>query len=273
MTVRLLLTLLCVLFAAPPAQATSAQAPDISPAGDLKKHVNSIGMEFVLIPAGSIERGMVVNELNEIMYKPKVMISKPFYLGTRQVTQEQWMAVMGSNPARFKGRSNPVETVSWDDAQEFIRLLNAKEKHNRYRLPTEAEWELAARGGTDSQFFFIKDPKAWEEVENALGDYAWLQKNSGRSTHPVGQKKPNQYGLYDIFGNVWEWMQDWYEELPADREFVDYHGPASGLGRVLRGGSWDYNTINSRWDIRIRVEQRYRGSYVGFRLALSVEEF
>ena len=240
---------------------------------DLKTHTNSIGMEFVLIPAGScLLEDYVENEFGEKVYRPQVLISTPFYLGKYQVTQEQWTAVMGSNPAKFKGRNNPVENISWNDAQAFISHLNLNEKHNKYRLPTEMEWHLAASGGTGSQFFCIQDPKNWEAVENSLDAYAWFKKNSGGSTHPVGQKMPNPYGLYDIFGNVWEWVQDWYEALPKERELVDYRGPATGLGRVLRGGSWDHDTQNYPWTIRIRAKPGYQGSYVGFRLALSLEE-
>jgi formylglycine-generating enzyme required for sulfatase activity len=134
------------------------------------------------------------------------------------VTQEQWAAVMGDNPSQFKGRTNPADNVSWFDAQEFIKRLNAREGTNRYRLPTEAEWELAARGGADTRFFFMKDPKTYKEAEPLLDACAWFAKNSGWTTHPVGQKKPNPYGLYDIYGNVFEWVQDWY----ADKLVVSF---------------------------------------------------
>ena len=258
---RTLLTVFCMLFAV-----------TVVCAAERETHTNSIGMEFVLVPAGFVLlEDYVENEFGEKVHRPKAIVSKPFYLGKYQVTQEQWVAVMGSNPARFKGRNNPVENISWNDAQAFIRQLNLREKHDRYRLPTEMEWNLAASGGTGSQFFSIQDPKSWAEVENSLDAYAWFRKNSGGSTHPVGQKKPNQYGLYDIFGNVWEWVQDWYEVLPKEREMADYRGPASGLGRVLRGGSWDYDTGNYPWSNRIRAKQNYQGSYVGFRLAISPE--
>ena len=257
-----ILAVLCFLFA-----ATAAFS------AELKTHTNSIGMEFVLIPAGSyLLEEYVENEFGEKVHKPKILVSTPFYLGKYQVTQEHWVAVMGGNPARFKGRNNPVENISWDDAQQFIRRLNAREHHERYRLPTEMEWGLAASGGTGTQFFCTQYPRTWEDVANSLDAYAWFQKNSGGATHPVGQKKPNQYGLYDIFGNVWEWVQDWHGALPTEREITDYRGPASGLGRVLRGGSWDYDTRNYQWTNRIRAKPSYRGSYVGFRLALSLEK-
>jgi formylglycine-generating enzyme required for sulfatase activity len=236
-----------------------------------KTYTNSIGVEFVLIPAGSFTWEInVVNDFNEVLYRPKVIISKPFYLGKYEVTQEQWTAVMGNNPSSFKGQTNPVEQVSWDDAQEFIKRLNAKEGHNRYRLPTEAEWEYAARGGTDTMFFFMKDPKTREEAERYLDAYAWYFMNSGRTTHPVGQKKPNPYGVYDVYGNVWEWVQDWYaEKLPTDREITDYRGPASGSNRLGRGGSWGYAAENCRSASRVGGAPAYLSFNSGFRLAIS----
>jgi formylglycine-generating enzyme required for sulfatase activity len=266
---RLFFATIFVLFSVAPVWA--AKAVDATRSSG-KTYTNSIGMEFALIPAGSFVREInVVNDFNEVLYRPKVNISKPFYLGKYEVTQEQWMAVMGSNPASFKGRTNPVEWVSWDDIQEFIRRLNAKEGTNRYRLPTEAEWEYAARGGTDTMFFFMKDPKTWEEATRQLDAYAWFDKNSGDTTHPVGQKKPNPYGLYDVYGNVWEWVQDRSAELPTDRETTDYRSPANGSNRVLRGGSWYYSAINCRSALRYHLRPVNRNYDIGFRLALSPE--
>jgi formylglycine-generating enzyme required for sulfatase activity len=238
-----------------------------------KTETNSVGMEFVLIPAGSFFREInIVNDFNEKLYSPKVTVSKPFYLGRHEVTQEQWVVVMGNNPSHFKGGTNPVENVSWLDAQEFIKRLNAKEGANGYRLPTEAEWELAARGGTDTRFFFMKDPKTYKEAEPLLDAYAWFAKNSGGTTHPVGQKKPNPYGLYDIYGNVFEWVQDWYaDELPTDREIVDYRGPAQGSWRVYRGGNWDYPAEYCQSGFRRNSTPDNRLNNLGFRLAFSPE--
>jgi formylglycine-generating enzyme required for sulfatase activity len=228
-------------------------------------------MEFVLIPAGSFtldDEVVKKNDFDEVTerYRPKVIVSKPFYLGKYEVTQEQWVAVMGkgSNSAKFKGRSNPVEQVSWDDAQEFISRLNAKEGHNRYRLPTEMEWELAARGGTNTQYFFGSS-------EGRLGEYAWYKNNSGHTTHPVGRKKPNPYGLYDIYGNVWEWVQDWYADMPMERELRDYRGSGEGSHRVDRGGGWGSGDTACRSGLRRGVTPVGRGDDVGFRLALSPE--
>jgi formylglycine-generating enzyme required for sulfatase activity len=155
-----------------------------------KTHTNSIGIEFVLIPSGSFTLGADKNvEAAKDRETPqhRVNISKDFYLGKYEVTQQQWVAVMGSNPCRFNGLSNPVEQVSWDDAQEFIRRLNQQEGHNRYRLPTEAEWEYPARAGTTSTYYFGDDV-------GSLSDYAWFDGNSDDTTHPVGQKQPNAWG-------------------------------------------------------------------------------
>jgi formylglycine-generating enzyme required for sulfatase activity len=233
-----------------------------------KTFTNSIGMEFVLIPSGSFMMGSDSNiEQGYSNEKPrhKVTISQPFYLGKYVVTQEQWVAVMGNNPSKFKGRTNPVEQVSWDETQEFIRLLHAKEGHNRYRLPTEAEWEYAARAGTSSAYFFGND-------KNALSDYAWYNNNSGGATHPVGQKQPNAWGLYDVHGNVWEWVADWYEEeYDANGPETDPKGPSSASARVDRGGGWGSGAGLCRSAARARGAPGLRLNNIGFRLALSSE--
>jgi formylglycine-generating enzyme required for sulfatase activity len=198
-----------------------------------KELSNSIGMTFVLIPAGEFMMGSDTGDNDE---KPihKVRLSKAFYLGKYEVTQGQWQAVMGNNPSNFKGNANlPVESVSWDDMQEFIRKLNAKEGGTKYRLPTEAEWEYAARAGTTTAYSFGND-------ERQLGEYAWYATHSGNTTHPVGQKKPNALGLYDMHGNVWEWVQDWHGPYTAGAA-VDPAGPVSGSSRVSRGGGWPYD--------------------------------
>jgi formylglycine-generating enzyme required for sulfatase activity len=140
-----------------------------------------------------------------------VRISQPFYLGVHTVTQSQWEAVMGNNPSRFTSNSNrPVEQVSWEDAQAFIGLLNAREEHARYRLPTEAEWEYAARAESTTAYCFGDDHRQ-------LRKYAWYSENAGGQTHPVGILQPNAWGLYDIHGNVWEWVQDWYSAYAAEQ--------------------------------------------------------
>jgi formylglycine-generating enzyme required for sulfatase activity len=231
---------------------------------------NSIGMEFVLIPAGSFMMGAGRFEGAAVAdEKPqhRVTLSKPFYLGKYEVTQEQWAAVMGNNPSRFKGRNNPVETVSWDDAQEFIRRLNAQEEHSRYRLPTEAEWEYAARAGSTGVYSFGDD-------SGQLEKYAWYSEPDSLrgSTYPVGQKQPNAWGLYDMHGNVYEWVQDWHgERYYPNSSGTDPQGPPSGSSRVLRGGSWLSTAEYCRSAGRNLNTPSLRYDFIGFRLALSPE--
>ncbi|MEJ2092877.1 MAG: SUMF1/EgtB/PvdO family nonheme iron enzyme [Syntrophobacterales bacterium] len=216
-----------------------------------KTFTNSTGMKFVLIPAGTFMMG------NDESYQEvaqrggshwwadehpqhQVTISQSFYLQTTEVTQGQWQKVMGDNPSRFKkcGKDCPVERVSWHDAQKFIKKLNRMEKTEKYRLPTEAEWEYACRAGSTKRFCF------GDKVTN-LSDYAWYDKNSGDKTHPVGQKKPNGWGLYDVHGNVAEWCQDWYGDYPTG-PVTDPLGPVFGGFRVFRGGSYLTNPKDNR---------------------------
>ncbi len=230
-----------------------------------KAYKNSIGMEFVLIPAGSFMMGTDKNfEDCDDHETPrhKVTISKPFYIGKYEVTQDQWVAVMGSNPSKFKGRKRPVDQVSWEDTQSFIRKLNRKEETDKYRLPTEAEWEYAARAGTTTAYSFGND-------KGGLGQYAWYGGNSGK-THPVGQLRPNAWGLYDVHGNLWEWCQDWYgEKYYSDSPSTNPRGPSSGSDRVRRGGSWFSGTRLCRSAYRYRYSPGRRNYDLGFRLALS----
>ena len=165
--------------------------------------VDRFGIAFVLIPAGTFQMGSERGSDDE---KPvhTVRLSRPFYLGMYSMIQRQWEAVMGSNPSRFQGPEHPVEQVSWDKVQEFIRSLNTHEGRALYRLPTEAEWEYAARAGATGAYCFGDDV-------TQLSQYAWYEDNARGTTHPVGQLRPNAWGLYDMHGNVWEWVQDWYD--------------------------------------------------------------
>jgi formylglycine-generating enzyme required for sulfatase activity len=217
--------------ATPPGGTQVAVGVYPQPAEAPKTQRNSIGMEFVLIPAGEFRMGSNDGG-NEEKPVHTVRISKAFYLGKYEVTQGQWQAVMGNNPSSFTGDANlPVEQVSWEDAQDFIRKLNAREGGTKYRLPTEAEWEYAARAGAMTAYSFGDDARQ-------LGNYAWYDENAANKTHPVGQLQPNVWGLYDMHGNVSEWVQDWYGEYVA-ASVTDPQGPASGSHRVLRDGSWD----------------------------------
>lgn len=217
-------------------------------------------MEFVRLEAGEFRMGSANGETDE---RPvhTVRISRPFYLGKYEVTQAQWQAVMGKNPSYFTGDdTRPVEQVSWEDVQQFIGKLNAKEGVALYRLPTEAEWEYAARAGTTTAYSFGEDPKQ-------LPDYAWYDRNLVGTTHPVGQRQPNPWGLYDLYGNVWEWVQDWYGDYAA-ATVTDPPGPSSGSARVVRGGSgsWGSDARDCRSATRGGLAPGYRGSYLGFRL-------
>jgi formylglycine-generating enzyme required for sulfatase activity len=222
---------------------------------------NSIGMKLALIPAGEFMMGSPESEKDRSSdeYQHKVRITKPFYLGVYEVTQAEYEKVMGENPSGFKGAANPVEQVSWDDANEFCRRLSAKEGKT-YRLPTEAEWEYACRAGSTTPYSFGHDAAS-------LGEYAWYGNNSD-STHPVGEKKGNAWGLHDMHGNVWEWCQDWYDsdyyrELPVD----DPQRSETASGRVLRGGYWAIVARYCRAACRYRDEPQDRGDHLGFRVA------
>lgn len=224
---------------------------------------NSIGMTFVPIPEGTFLMGSPRNEPKRVddEAQHRVTITKPFYLQTTEVTQGQWKKVMRDNSSCFKdcGDDCPVEQVSWNDAQEFIKRLNKMENAGKYRLPTEAEWECACRAGSTTAF------SSGDNV-NSLRDYGWYLDNSERRTHPVGQKKPNAWGLYDTHGNVWEWCHDWYRDYPSG-EVSDPKGPPTGDFRVLRGGSLYNNAWNIRSANRDRALPDLRGDRVGFRVA------
>jgi formylglycine-generating enzyme required for sulfatase activity len=226
---------------------------------------NSVGMKFTLISSGAFTMGVNLNiESGEDDETPqrRVTISKPFYMGVYEVTQSEWMSVMGgANPSKFKGRTLPVESVSWNDASSFIRKLNQKEGTDKYRLPTEAEWEYSARAGTTSAYFFGDD-------EASRGTYAWFYGNSGDKTHLVGGKSPNPWGLYDIYGNVWEWVQDFYGDY-SGAEATDPKGPSGGSVRVNRGCGWYSSAVNCRSANRGRVALGDRGGYLGLRVAFT----
>jgi formylglycine-generating enzyme required for sulfatase activity len=248
-----------------PSRPAPARAGNPPLAG--KTYTNSIGMEFVLVPAGSFMMGAPDSEKILSWERPqhKVNISKPFYLGKYEVTQEQWEAVMGNNPSWLKGRTNPVELVSWNDTQEFIRRLNAREGHGRYRLPTEAEWEYAARAGTTTAYSFGDDA-------GNLGRYAWCTPGD-EAHHPVGQKEANAWGLHDMHGNVHEWVQDWYDKTYYSHSpETDPLGPSTGSRRVIRGGGYGDAAMLCRSSARLHFwPKRYVGADGGFRLALSPE--
>jgi formylglycine-generating enzyme required for sulfatase activity len=192
---------------------------------------NSIGMEFVLLPSGKFLMGSPKREAgrsDDEDPQHEVTIGEPFYLGKYEVMQGEWKAVMGDNPSHFKGDDRlPVENVSWNDCQEFIKRLNGKNDGWEYRLPSEAEWEYACRAGTMGDY------------AGELDAMAWYGENSGLKTHPVGEKKANAWGLHDMHGNVWEWCQDgWHKDYNGAPSDGSAREQGSDNLRVLRGGSW-----------------------------------
>lgn len=234
-----------------------------------KTFINSIGMEFVPIPAGRFWMGAADDD-DDVWWdevpRHEVIISRAFHLGKYPVTQAQWQAVMGENPSKFKGPDRPVENVSWKDAQEFIAKLNALEGHERYRLPTEAEWEYACRAGTTTKYFFGDD-------EALLERYAWYRGNADGHTHSVGQKEPNPWGLYDMLGNVGEWVWDWYNaQTYSASPPQDPWCPTAGKERVWRGGShYAYQPFSCRPASRFYAKPGVREHYIGFRLAMMAQ--
>ena len=190
----------------------------------------------------------------------KVCLSQPFLIGRYEVTQTEWAAVTRRNPSSMQdcGPDCPVERVSWRDVQQFLEKLNAQTGRN-YRLPTEAEWEYACRSGGKVQKFCGGD---------YLDELGWYKGNSGRKTHPVGQKQPNGLGIYDMSGNVSEFVGDRYaEDYYLHSQMNDPTGPESGFSRVDRGGSWRYDATDSRASKRHRIKPGRRGDFIGFRLA------
>ena len=228
-------------------------------------NANIGGFEMVYVKGGTFTMGATAEQGSdaESDEKPTHSVTlSDFYIGKYEVTQAQWKAVMGSNPSYFKGDNLPVENVSWNDIQEFIKKLNAQ-TGKKYRLPTEAEWEYAARGGNQSKGYKYSG-------SNNVGDVAWYTDNSNSKTHPVGQKTPNELGIYDMSGNVWEWCQDWYGSYSSSSQ-TNPTGPSSGSQRVLRGGSWCSSVRCCRVTFRSDDYPDRRSSAYGFRLALSAD--
>jgi formylglycine-generating enzyme required for sulfatase activity len=198
---------------------------------------HGVTMDFVLIRPGSFVMGSAAESGDEDESPAhRVTLTESFYLGKYEVTQEQWQLVTGGNPSRFKGATLPVESVSWNDCQRFLAALQQK-TGRQFGLPTEAQWEYACRAGTTTRWSFGDD-------ESLLDGYAWSGANSGGTTHPVGGKKPNAWGLYDMHGNVGEWTADWYAKHGYERgEVTDPHQPPSpGHSPIWRGGAWGDNS-------------------------------
>lgn len=244
-----------------------------------KAVTNSIGMKLVLIPHGTFMMGSprTEKEREDDETKHEVTISRDYFLGVTEVTQGQYEKVVGRNYSYYsnfrrsakieiKDTSNhPVEMISWTQAAEFCKRLSdlpeEKQEGRVYRLPTEAEWEYACRAGSTNAYSFGDSPEL-------IGDYAWYEGNSNDQTHPVGKKKPNAFGLYDMHGNVWEWCNDRYKEYPRV-SVTNPVGPTKGKFRVFRGGSWVDGIAGCRSASRLEKSFVIGFSTGGFRVALS----
>ena len=226
---------------------------------------DDLGIALVFVKGGTFTMGCTSEQSDcDSDEKPthRVTVSD-FYMGKYEVTQKQWREIMGNNPSKFSGCDNcPVEQVSWNDVQKFIKKLNQK-TGKKYRLPTEAEWEYAARGGVETH-----GRASLYAGSNNIGEVAWYKSNSGSKTHPVGQKKPNELGLFDMTGNVWEWCNDWYGDYSSSSQ-TNPKGPASGSFRVLRGGGWISGARGCRVAIRGINGPDFRSNFNGFRLVRS----
>ncbi len=225
--------------------------------------VEGIEFKMVFVEGGTFTMGATSEQGSDAYSSEKPTHSvtlSDYYIGETEVTQGLWKAVMGSNPSYFKGDNLPVEQVSYEDVKTFITKLNQK-TGKTFRLPTEAEWEYAARGGKKSKGYKYSG-------SNNIGDVAWYDKNSNDKTHPVKTKQPNELGIYDMSGNVWEWCSDWYESYSSYSQ-TNPQGPSSGAYRVIRGGSWNYSAKYCRVAYRYINNPSYRYNSLGFRLALS----
>jgi formylglycine-generating enzyme required for sulfatase activity len=242
----------------------------IQPPEGIEVAVNSLGMTFVLIPAGTFLMGSPDYELgrNDDETQHEVSISQSFYLQTAPVTQGQWQALMGKNPSSFiQGEADcPVDSINWIDCQEFIKKLNTLGE-GIYRLPMEAEWEYACRAGSTTALVNGDLTALYCDPDPNLDEMGWYCGNSDRQTHPVAQKHPNAWGLYDMHGNLAEWCQDWYG-LYSETHQTDPIGPLSGPGRLIRGGSWFSSAKNCRSAARFHWPPQARSQLqtMGFRL-------
>lgn len=220
----------------------------------VRVNVRNVSFKMRRIPAGTFSMGSREDEPGRLNYEGRhqVTLSEDFWLGETPVTQSLWQAVMGNNPSRFHGSDRPVEQVSWDDTQAFLRSVAGHA--SGLSLPTEAQWEYACRAGGEGL------------VDGGLDTVAWYDANSGRQTHPVGSKRPNAWGLYDMLGNVSEWCHDYFRPYDG-APHTDPIGPDESCYRVFRGGSWNYSERLARAADRGAGDPPHRFSFVGFRLS------
>jgi formylglycine-generating enzyme required for sulfatase activity len=258
----------CAL-ALPPRRSDAVGYQTERPAAGASARTSS-GMEFVYVPPGKFMMGAAGRSPDETPVH-KVTIREGFYMGKYEVTQAQWLGVMGATVGRQRDKANPswslvgegdeypIYYVNWDEAQEFLHRLNARNDGFTYRLPSEAEWEYACRAGSKDVYASQPGP---------LYSMAWYAHNAERQAHPVGRKLPNAFGLYDMHGNVWEWCQDTYHEdyRGAPKDGSPWLTGSTSGRKVLRGGSWDYESTYLRSASRESLLPSVRGNHIGFRV-------
>ena len=233
---------------------------DLSSTDDYLETTHGLNMKMVYVEGGTFQMGGTSEQGSDAYGDEKPVHNvtlDSYYIGECEVTQAQWRAIMGNNPSCFTGDDKPVECVSWHDAQAFCEKLSQL-TGKTYKLPTEAQWEYAARGGNKSHGYKYSG-------SNNLSSVAWYWDNSNEKTHAVKQKQPNELGLYDMSGNVWEWCRDWYGDYPSSSQ-RNPHGPSSGSYRVLRGGSWNGDARRCRVSNRGSITPSYGSGYSGFRV-------
>jgi formylglycine-generating enzyme required for sulfatase activity len=256
----------------PGPDSPTASPPTPAPAANPGPVVGSAGADaadMIQLPGGRF----VMGDKNEVDATPHEVVVSAFAIDRHLVSQELFQKVMGSNPSRWKGDKNPVEQVRWSDAVTFCNRRSEREglqpcydlktwqcrfDANGYRLPTEAEWEYACRGGTTTAFFFGDSPAR-------LGDYAWFDRNAGGHPHPAGLKQPNAWGLYDMCGNVWQWCNDFYQvDYYQESPKQDPPGPGAGKTKVVRGGAWRVSAENCRSGYRYNENPGYADVCFGY---------
>ncbi|MDR2585780.1 MAG: formylglycine-generating enzyme family protein [Prevotellaceae bacterium] len=236
--------------------------------------INAQEPEMVFVKGGTFTMGCTSEQLSDCYgnEQPTHLVTlSDFYIGKYPVTQKQWEQVMGTSievqrdfdgpgfSLYGQGDNYPMYYVSWEDAQEFVRKLSSA-TGKKYRLPTEAQWEFAARGGTISKGYRYSG-------SNDINEVGWHDKNNNGTAHPVGLKKPNELGIYDMSGNIWEWCSDYYDDYKSDHQ-VDPMGPSTGLDRAMRGGNWECALHYCRVSFRDFNPQEYRYHYLGFRVVM-----
>ena len=247
----------------PEAQSAVTLEPSTAPIAGQEYHDPISGIDFVRIPAGCFQMGCVsgLNCLDDELPAHEVCLDS-FWLGKTEVTQAQWKAVLDNNPSQFEEDTQPVGNVSWDDSQKFFNALNEQAGQEIYRLPSEAEWEYAARAGSQTKYSFGNDAAE-------LDKYAWHGAMPEEATQPVGQLRPNAWGLFDMHGNVWEWCRDWYkQDYYAESPTENPSGPKSGTDRVFRGGAVDCGAQSCRSATRSWGWPEIRDRYIGLRVAV-----